>query len=55
MGCCLNKKKQREEEVYINPDVEESRLNIYNYFFTSDDDRRDKFVFRPIPENMVIF
>ena len=54
MGCCLYK-KQREEEVYINPDVEEARMNIHDYFFTSDDDRRDKFVFRPIPENVVIF
>ncbi len=54
MGCCLNKKRQKEEEIYINPDVEEPRMNIHNYFFT-DNDRRDKFVFRPIPENVVIF
>ena len=53
MGCCLNKKRQKEEEIYINPDAEEPRMNIHNYFFT--DDRRDKFVFRPIPENVVIF
>jgi len=55
MGCCLKKKKQREEEIYINPDVEEPRLNIHNYFFTDGDNRRDKFFFRPIPENVVIF
>ena len=55
MGCCLNKKKQREEEIYINPDVEEPRLNIHHYFLTDDDDRQDKFFFRPIPENVVIF
>ena len=54
MGCCLAKKKQKEEEIYINPDVEESRMNIHNYFFT-DDDIRNKFVFKPIPENVVIF
>ena len=55
MGCCLAKKRHREEKIYINPGVEEPRLNIHNYFFTDDDDRRDKFVFRPIPENVVIF
>jgi len=55
MGCCLYKKKQKEEEIFIYSKAPPAIINEEIGVFVNDYQGREKFLFTPITEKTDLF